>query len=64
MDEMSNFEYRSFKNFNQELFFTDLQGIIFSFVQNADLCADAAYVMFESQISQVVNKHAPKNREY
>ena len=44
--------------FNQELFFTYLHGIDFSFFQNADLGADAAYEMFESEISQVVNRHA------
>ena len=33
-----------------------IQGIDFHFVQNAGLGADAAYEMFESQISQVVKR--------
>ena len=61
---MSKFEYRSFKNINQKLFLTDLQGIDFSIFHNADLGADAAYGMFESQISRVVNRHASIKQAY
>ena len=35
-DEMSKSEYRSFKGFNQQQFLSDLQGIGFSFVQDAE----------------------------
>ena len=56
---MSKFKYRSFKKI-----LTDLQGMDFSFVQDADLGADAAYEMFEFQISQVVNRHAPIKHAY
>ena len=61
---MSKFEYRRFKIFNQELLLTDLHGIDFSFVQNAELGADAAYDIFESQISRVVNRHGPIKQAY
>ena len=57
-DGLSKFECKSFIFFNQELFLTYLHVIDFSFFQNADLGADAAYEMFESEISQVVNRHA------
>ena len=63
-DEMPKFEYTRFKNFQHELFLTVLQGIDFSFCQNADLGADAAYEMFESQTSQVVNRHASIKQAY
>ena len=34
-DEMSKFEYRSFRGFNYENFLTDMHGICFSSVQPA-----------------------------
>ena len=63
-DEMSKFEYRRFRGFNQEQFLSDLQGIDFSFARDAEGDANAAYELFESQISQVVNKHAPIKQAY
>ena len=63
-DEMTKFEYRSFKDFNQDQFLFDLQGIDFSYAQAADGDANAAYELFESQISQVVDKHAPLKQAY
>ena len=61
---MTKFEYRSFKDFNQDQFLFDLQGIDFSYAQAADGDANAAYELFESQISQVVDKHAPLKQAY
>ena len=61
---MSKFEYRSFRGFNQEQFLSDLQGIDFSFARDAEGNANAACELFESQISQVVNKHAPIKQAY
>ena len=63
-DAMSKFEYRSFRGFNQEQFLSDLQGIEFSFARDAEGDANAAYELFESQISQMVNKHAPIKQAY
>ena len=63
-DEMSKFEYRSFKEFNQGQFLSDLQGIDFSCVQDVVGDAITAYELFESQISQVVNKNAPIKQAY
>ena len=63
-DEMSKFEYRSFRGFNQEQFLSDLQGIDVSLAWDAEGDANAAYKLSESQISQVVNKHATINHAY
>ena len=63
-DEMTKFEYRSFKGFNQDQFLSDLQGIDFSYAQAADGDANAAYELFESPVSQVVDRHAPMKQAY
>ena len=63
-DEMSKFKYRSFRGFNQEQFLSDLQGIDFSFARGAEGDANAVCELSESQISQVVNKHAPIKQAY
>ena len=63
-DKMTKFEDRSFKDFNQDQFLFDLQGIDFSYAQAADGDANATYELFESQISQVVDNHAPLKQAY
>ena len=63
-DEMSKFEYRSFREFDQEKFLLDLQGIDFSFARTAGTDASTAYELFETSISDVVNKHIPIKQAY
>ena len=63
-DEKTKFEYRSFKGFSQEQFLLDLQGIDFSYAQAVNGDVNAAYELFESLISQVVDKHAPLKQAY
>ena len=63
-DKMTKFEYRSFKGFNQYRVLFDLRGIDFSYAQVADGDANAAYELFESPVSQVVDKHAPLKQAY
>ena len=57
LDKMTKFEYRSFKGFSQDQFLSELQGIVFSMQYTANL-------KFESQVSQVVDKHAPLKQVY
>ena len=59
IDEMSKFEYRGFRKFDQEKFLLDLQGIDFSFARTAERDADTAYELFETHILDVVNKRRP-----
>ena len=61
---MSSFEYRSLKNRSVAISYRSIGYWFFLFVQNADLGADAAYKLFESQISQVINRHAPIKQAY
>ena len=63
-DEMTKFEYRSFKGFSQDQFLSYLYGIDFSYAQAADGDANVAYELLESQVSQVVDKHAPLKQMY
>ena len=63
-DEMSKFEYRSFRDFNQDQFIMDLQAVDFSYVHSAGADANTACDKIEHQISQVVDKHAPIKQAY
>ena len=58
-DDMSKFAYRSFREFDQEKILLDLQGIDFSFARTAEGVANTAYELFETYISNIVNKHIP-----
>ena len=53
------FNYRSFRGFNYEKFLTDMHGICFSSVQPAEGNVNAACEAFDSQVSNVIDKHNP-----
>ena len=63
-DEMSKFEYRSFRGFDHDKFLSDLQRIDFSFDQSAESDANTVYEQFETKLSNVVNKHIPIKQAY
>ena len=60
-DEMSKFEYRSFRSLNYEEFVADMHGIDFSPGELDGGDVNSVYDQFESEISMVVNKQVPIN---
>ena len=57
-------EKRGFKGFCQGQFIFDPQGIDFCFIRDPEGHVDATYELFENQLTQVVNKHAPIKQAY